>query len=191
MIYIIRHGQTSWNVSKRLQGHKPITLTEEGCKEAQHIAEKIKNLDVKRIISSDLLRTKETAEIINEKLKKEIVFDARLRSIDYGNLEGRFIPNVTQDEWRVLDLTPEKYCAESIESAYQRIKSLFDELIEQQEKVLLVTHGGMLRVVSYYVENRQVFDNEKYCRFYKDAKQLANTALLEWNEEYTTLKPIY
>lgn len=191
MIYIVRHGQTSWNVSKRLQGHKPITLTKQGRKEAQLVAEKIKNLDFERIISSDLIRTKETAEIINEKLQKEIVFDARLRSIDYGNLEGRFIPNVTQDEWRILDLTPEKYCAESVESAYQRIKSLFDELIEQQENVLLVTHGGMLRVVSYYVENRQIFDNEKYCQFYKDAKQLANTALLEWNEEYTALKPIY
>lgn len=191
MIYIVRHGQTSWNVSKRLQGHKSITLTKEGCIEAKMLAEKIKNLEFEKIISSDLIRAKKTAEIINEKLQKEVIFDTRLRSIDYGNLEGRFIPHVTQDEWRILDLTPEEYCAESVESAYQRIKSLFDELIEQQENVLLVTHGGILRVVSYYIENRQIFNNEKYCQLYKDAQQVTNTALFEWNEKYTKLKPIY
>lgn len=191
MIYIVRHGQTSWNVSKRLQGHKPIMLTQEGRKEAKIIAEKIKDLDFEKIISSDLIRTKETAEIINEKLHKEIIYDARLRSIDYGNLEGRVIPNVTQEEWRILDLTPEKYCAESVESAYQRIKSIFDEQVKQGENVLFVTHGGMLRVMAYYVENRQIFDNEKYCKFYKDAKQVANTALMKWDETYKKLQPIY
>ncbi len=172
MIYIVRHGQTSWNVSKRLQGHKPITLTQEGKKEAKIIAEKIKDLDFEKIISSDLIRTKETAEIINEKLHKEIIYDARLRSIDYGDLEGRFIPNVTQEEWRILDLTPEKYCAESVGSAYQRIKSLFDEQVKQSENVLIVTHGGMLRVMAYYIENRQIFDNEKYCKSIKMQNKL-------------------
>lgn len=57
MIYIVRHGQTSWNVSKRLQGHKPITLTKKGRKEAQLIAEEIKNLDFERIISSSFIHS--------------------------------------------------------------------------------------------------------------------------------------
>ena len=39
MIYIVRHGQTEWNVSKRLQGHKPITLNEKGREEAKTLAE--------------------------------------------------------------------------------------------------------------------------------------------------------
>lgn len=191
MIYIIRHGQTNWNVLKKLQGHKSIALNEEGRKEASIIAEKIKYLDFEKIISSDLLRTRETAEIINKNLHKEIILDERLRSIDYGSLEGRFIADITPAEWKVYDYTPEKYSAESVELAYKRIKSLFDELVEQPKSVLLITHGGMLRVITYYIENREVFDNEKYCKIYKDAKQAINTALFEWNKESTKLQPIY
>lgn len=191
MIYIVRHGQTEWNVSKRLQGHKPITLNEKGREEAKTLAEKIKDLDFDRIISSDLLRAKETAEIINEKVNKEIVLDARLRSVDYGNLEGRFIPDITQEEWKIYNSTPEKFGAESVESVYTRIKSLFDELVETDDSVLIVAHGGALRIISYYIANRQLFNNEIYCKFYKDAKQIDNAALFEWKKEFTKLKPIY
>lgn len=148
-------------------------------------------MEFDRIISSDLLRAKETAEIINEQVHKEIIYDARLRSVDYGNLEGRYIPDITQEGWKIYNSTPEKFGAESVESVFNRIKSLFDDLIEANESVLIVAHGGSLRVMSYYIANRQKFDNEIYCKFYKDAKQVANTALFEWKNEFTELKPIY
>ena len=191
MIYIVRHGETSWNAYKILQGHKPIELNERGREKARFLAEKVKNLEFDRIISSDLLRAKETAEIINEQVHKEIIYDARLRSVDYGNLEGRYIPDITQEEWRIYNSTPEKFGAESVESVYNRIKSLFDELAKTDESVLIVAHGGALRVISYYIANRDKFDNEVYCKSYKDAKQVANTALFEWKDEFTELKPIY
>ena len=191
MIYIVRHGQTNWNVSKRLQGHKPIPLNEKGREKAKILSEKVKHLNFEKIISSDLLRAKETASIISENVHKEIIFDARLRSVDYGNLEGRFIPDITPEEWEIYNSTPERFGAESVESVYLRIKSLFDELIETNENVLIIAHGGALRVLSYYIRHRQLFDNEIYCKFYKDAKQVANTALFEWKKELTELKPIY
>lgn len=191
MIYIVRHGQTDWNVSKKLQGHKPIPLNEKGREKAKVLSEKVKLLDFERIISSDLLRAEETAKIINENVHKEIVFDARLRSVDYGNLEGRFIPDITPEEWEIYNSTPEKFGAESVESVYSRIKSLFDELVEADENVLIIAHGGSLRVMSYYIRHQQIFDNEIYCKFYKDAKQVENTALFEWRKGLTELKPIY
>lgn len=191
MIYIVRHGETSWNAYKILQGHKPIELNERGREKARFLAEKVKDLEFDKIISSDLLRAKETAEIINEQIHKKIVYDARLRSVDYGNLEGRYIPDITQEEWEIYNSTPEKFGAESVESVYNRIKSFFDDLIEANESVLIVAHGGALRVISYYIVNRDKFDNEVYCKYYKDAKQVANTALFEWKDEFTELKPIY
>lgn len=191
MIYIVRHGETSWNTYRILQGHKPIELNEKGREKARFLAKKVIDLEFDRIISSDLLRAKETAEIINEQVHKEIIYDARLRSVDYGNLEGRYIPDITQEEWKIYNSTPEKFGAESVETVFNRIKSLFDDLIEANESVLIVTHGGSLRVMSYYIANRQKFDNEIYCKFYKDAKQVANTALFEWKDEFTELKPIY
>lgn len=191
MIYIVRHGETSWNTYKILQGHKPIELNERGREKARFLAEKVKNLEFDRIISSDLLRARETAEIINEQVNKEIIYDSRLRSVDYGNLEGRYIPDITPEEWRIYNSTPEKFGAESVESVYNRIKSLFDDLVKTDESVLIVAHGGALRVISYYIANRDKFNNEVYCKFYKDAKQVANTALFEWRKELTELKPIY
>ena len=191
MIYIVRHGETDWNAYKKLQGHKPIELNERGRERARYLAEKVKNLEFDRIISSDLLRAKETAEIINEQVHKKIIYDARLRSVDYGNLEGRYIPDISQEEWRIYNSTPERFGAESVESVYNRIKSLFDYLVKNNESVLIVAHGGALRVISYYIANRDKFDNEIYCKFYKDAKQVANVALFEWKDDFEELKPIY
>lgn len=191
MIYIVRHGETSWNAYKILQGHKPIELNANGRERARFLGEKVKTLKFTKIISSDLLRAKETAEIINEQVHKEIIYDARLRSVDYGNLEGRYIPDITQEEWKIYNSTPEKFGAESVESVYNRIKSLFDELIESDQDVLIVAHGGALRVISYYITHRETFDSEIYAEFYKNAKQPANTSLFAWSKELTELKPIY
>ena len=191
MIYIVRHGETSWNAYKILQGHKPIELNSKGREKARYLAEKVKSLEFSKIISSDLLRAQETAEILNEQVHKEIIYDARLRSVDYGNLEGRYIPDISQEEWAIYNSTPEKYGAESVESVYKRIKSLFDEIVESEENVLIVAHGGSLRLISYYIANRDIFNCEIYTEFYKTAKQPENTSLFEWNKELTELKPIY
>ena len=191
MIYIVRHGETNWNVSRRLQGHTSVALNENGREEAEVLAERIEKLDFNRIISSDLIRARETAEIINKRVHKDIVFDARLRSIDYGALEGRLISEIAQEEWGIYNSTPEVFGAESVESVYTRVKNLLDELVANDESVLIVTHGGVLRVMSYYIDYKQKFDNEVYCKFYKDVKPVANTSLFEWRKEYTKLKPIY
>ena len=73
MIYLVRHGQTDWNIEKKhTQGHTDIPLNENGKKQAEQLAQSISNLKIDKIISSDLLRAKETAEIINKKLYKII-----------------------------------------------------------------------------------------------------------------------
>lgn len=191
MIYIARHGETNWNITKRLQGHTSIGLNEKGREEANVLSEKVRNLEFERIISSDLLRAKETVEIINKKICKEVSYDVRLRSIDYGNLEGRYISDISQKEWQIYNCAPEKFKAESAESVYVRIKSFFDEIIEVNESVLIIAHGGILRIMSYYIANRIEFNNEIYCKYYKDAKPVINTALFKWKDGFTELKPIY
>ena len=104
MIYIIRHGQTDWNLSKRLHGHNSVPLNEKGRQEAENARKKVNSLEIDKIISSDLLRAKQTAEIINKDLCKTIVFDFHLRSVDYGMLEGRYIPEISKEElaWEII-----------------------------------------------------------------------------------------
>lgn len=191
MIYIIRHGQTNWNLSKRLQGHNSVPLNEKGRKEAENVRRKLNPLEIDKIISSDLLRAKQTAEIINKKLCKTITFDSRIRSVNYGMLEGRYIPEISKEEWEIYNSTPEKFNAESVESIFSRIKSFFDEQFLKNENVLIVTHGGSLRLISYYLSNRDTFVKEVYESKYKDSKQPLNTALFEINPNLTFMKPIY
>ena len=152
MIYIVRHGQTNWNISKQLQGHNPIPINENGRKEADNVRRKIELLNFDKIISSDLLRAIQTTEIINKHLSKDVILDSRLRSVDYGTLEGRFIPDISQEEWALYNSTPTFFNAESTENVYLRIKSFFDEQFSKNENVLIVAHGGTLRIISYIKE---------------------------------------
>ena len=191
MIYIVRHGQTNWNISKQLQGHNPIPINENGRKEADNVRRKIELLNFDKIISSDLLRAIQTTEIINKHLSKDVILDSRLRSVDYGTLEGRFIPDISQEEWALYNSTPIFFNAESTENVYLRIKSFFDEQFSKNENVLIVAHGGTLRIISYYLRYRDKFIKYIYETQYKDAKQPANTALFEIDYNFTTLKPIY
>lgn len=191
MIYIVRHGQTNWNISKQLQGHNPIPINENGRKEADNVRRKIELLNFDKIISSDLLRAIQTTEIINKHLSKDVILDSRLRSVDYGTLEGRFIPDISQEEWALYNSTPTFFNAESTENVYLRIKNFFDEQFSMNENVLIVAHGGTLRIISYYLRYRDKFIKYIYETQYKDAKQPANTALFEIDYNFTTLKPIY
>lgn len=63
-LYIVRHGQTDWNVRKIIQGHSDIPLNTEGQEQARVLAESLKNVHFDKIISSDLVRAKRTAEIV-------------------------------------------------------------------------------------------------------------------------------
>lgn len=83
MIYLIRHGETDWNVERKIQGQTDIPLNSNGKQQAEEAANEIANLKIDRIISSDLSRAKETAEIINKKVGAKITFDKRIREVKF------------------------------------------------------------------------------------------------------------
>lgn len=90
--YIFRHGQTVWNAEGRPQGQHPypVPLTMNGREQAASLAEKLADRKIKRLISSDLLRAAQTAEIVAGRLGLEIEYDPRLREVDYGKLNGMY-----------------------------------------------------------------------------------------------------
>ena len=99
MIYIIRHGQTDWNIEHRTQGQTDIALNTNGIKQAELITQKIANLKINNIISSDLKRAYMTAQIINKNFNKKIETDKRLREFCFGTLEGITRDKITQEIW--------------------------------------------------------------------------------------------
>ena len=180
MIYLVRHGQTDWNMEKRMQGQIDIPLNDNGREQARAVSESISKLKIDKIISSDLKRAKETAEIINEKIGAEISFDSRLREINFGDLEGVSREEIMPETWAIFETTPEKLNAEPIDEVHKRIKGFFDELGKYDGNVLVVSHGGALRMAMYYEKNRNGFDNEEYTKNYR-RMDINNADLFELN----------
>ncbi|HKM97087.1 MAG TPA: 2,3-diphosphoglycerate-dependent phosphoglycerate mutase GpmB [Buttiauxella sp.] len=101
-VYLVRHGETQWNAERRIQGQSDSALTEKGERQAEQVAERAKTLGITHVISSDLGRTRHTAEIIALACGVDVTLDARLRELDMGVLERRNLDTLSDEEegWR-------------------------------------------------------------------------------------------
>lgn len=101
-VYLVRHGETQWNAERRIQGQSDSPLTAKGEQQAMQVATRAKELGITHIISSDLGRTRRTAEIIAQACGCDILLDPRLRELNMGVLETRNIDSLTEEEenWR-------------------------------------------------------------------------------------------
>lgn len=185
MIYLVRHGQTDWNVAKKTQGHTDIPLNDSGKKEAELIAKKFSSISISKIISSDLIRARETAEIINVRTRCPLITDVRLREINYGVLEGIERNKLPPDIWDTFNNEPDKLNAESMTNVYSRIKSFFDEL-DDQKNILIVTHGGALRMIMHYAECRNTFMKGRYDELFKNTT-IKNASVFQWEKSQSTI----
>jgi len=91
--FILRHGEAETNTKdiliSTLPEKIPCHLTEKGRRQIERVARKLKREKIDLIISSDLLRTKESAEIVAKELGVKLIFDKRLREIQFGIFEGK------------------------------------------------------------------------------------------------------
>ena len=172
MIYIIRHGQTDWNIEHRTQGHTDIALNKNGIEQAGLITQKIANLKIDNVISSDLKRAYMTAQIINKNFNKNIKTDKRLREFCFGTLEGITRDKITQEIWDDFNKNPKQFNAETKEEIFNRIKSFIDDIKSNNinKNTLVVTHGGPIRMIKYYLDNGDNFNDKKYLAEYLTLK---------------------
>ena len=87
-LFAARHGQTQWNVDNKICGVTDVPLTEEGWAQARALAEKTVDLELDLVICSTMLRAKQTASAVAEKLNIPVIEDARLVEQNYGIYEG-------------------------------------------------------------------------------------------------------
>ncbi|WP_213990527.1 2,3-diphosphoglycerate-dependent phosphoglycerate mutase GpmB [Sodalis sp. dw_96] len=151
-VYLVRHGETEWNALRRIQGQSDSTLTANGERQARQVAERAKLLGITHIISSDLGRTRHTAEIIARACHCEVLLEPRLRELDMGVLEMRDIDTLTAEEegWRkqLVDGTPGGRIpqGESMTELSLRMQAVLDGCrdLAQGSIPLLVSHGMAL-----------------------------------------------
>ena len=154
--YIVRHGLTNWNIEGRLQGQSDIPLNKEGEKQAVEAAKKhFKKIKFAAIFSSDLLRAKQTAEIIALEKKMAVETTKLLRERNFGPFEGKHRRQVEEElrmdikEFRVLsEKQAKKLRIESDEKMMERFLRFLREIAVAYagKNILIVTHGSVMRV---------------------------------------------
>lgn len=164
-IYLIRHGETDWNIQGRLQGHTDIPLNEKGEEQALGLKEKFTDLHFSAVYSSDLSRAKKTASIILDQKKIEIVETAALRERYMGLWEGKLKSELTtwfnENNLSTVDYSKEKYLAfkwqndiESYADVYKRLSEFIQSHKILGSTLLLSSHGGVLRSVLHTIDFR-------------------------------------
>lgn len=163
--YIFRHGQTIWNAEGRPQGQHPypVPLTMTGREQATALAGRLADKKIKKIISSDLLRAQQTAEIVAEKLGVEIVFDRRLREVDYGRLNGMY--TIEREEIYpdfkkcYIDYMVRFPDGESFGEVGERLKDAIRDaaLRYNHRNIAISTHGNAMTVLLNVLFNHKIY----------------------------------
>lgn len=152
-----RHGQTDWNRERRIQGWAPVGLNETGREQVADLAQRLRGTyAVDRIVSSDLQRTFETAEILADVLDVgEVEQDRAFRERDLGVLQGLLYDEALayhgeESATSLTSLAGRPEGGESLGDLAERVREGIDRLgsaVGPEETVVLVTHGGPLRVL--------------------------------------------
>ena len=150
-VYVIRHGETNVNLENRINSLNEDDLNETGIMQAKQVGIKLEEIDYDFIISSPLIRTKHTAELLNVKNKK-ISFDNRLIERDAGVFTKQSLNNIDSDDWWNLNPKKDYQDAETVKDVLDRIYDFLNELKKQYKNktIVLVTHGGVSKAISCY-----------------------------------------
>ena len=194
-LYIVRHGETEWNVIKRFQGQLNTPLTEKGIKKLKETGKKLENVLFDEVYTSELGRTVASAEIIlnenngykNNKLELKKL--AELNEVYFGVWQGLTYEEVflkypeegNNYFYNVKNYKAENVEAEKLEDALERFLKGINKILDSHESgnILVVTHGTVFEMFINYVENSSIFDidertlmgNGDYKVFsYKDGK---------------------
>lgn len=155
-IILTRHGQTIWNIERRVQGSLDSPLTEKGILQARSLAVRLRNEGIEHIYSSDALRAIGTAEEIRCELGLERVFtNHALREFAFGEWEGHIWQDLREDNpdvFKIWDSEPHLVTipgGENMGLVMERAWNFLQQIIalHSEETVCLVTHGLTLKML--------------------------------------------
>ncbi len=194
-LYIVRHGETEWNVIKRFQGQLNTPLTEKGMEKLRKTGKKLENVLFDEVYTSELGRTVASAEIIlNENRgyknkKRELQKLAELNEVYFGVWQGltyeevflKYPEEADNYFYNVKNYNAENVEAENLKDALERFLKGINKILNRHKSgnILVVTHGTVFEMFINYVENKSIFDidertlmgNGDYKVFsYKDGK---------------------
>ncbi len=154
-LWLVRHGQTDWNLERRYQGHSDTPLNATGLEQARLAAEALAGRSYTAIYSSDLTRARVTAESIARRLGMEVQIDPRLREVNLGVWEGMVVTDIQAQypaEWEARQsnrLYGRPPGGESVHDVAARIWPAVDDLAARHPDgaLILVSHGLALATI--------------------------------------------
>ncbi|OIJ23960.1 histidine phosphatase family protein [Nocardioides luteus] len=147
-IVLLRHGVTPWNAEGRYQGQTDIELAETGHQQAKAAARALgTTYAVTRLVSSDLMRARQTAAYVAEETGLEAAYDPRLREVCAGEAEGMDRAQILE-RFGEMPASWEPYGGESWPTVAARFAGALNDVAEtvaSGETVVVVAHGGAIR----------------------------------------------
>jgi len=161
-IFLVRHGQTDYNVEGRIQGDLPVPLNVYGVKQANELAKKFKTMSITQVYASPLRRAKQTARIIAKPHKLKVKFERGISERFLGVLKGttreermKKYPHFIHERIRnTIDWKPPK--GETIRHLIARAMESFKKIVRRHklgDRIVIVSHGGTLRAIVHMLHN--------------------------------------
>lgn len=174
-IYYVRHGQTDWNLARKMQGGETErALNETGIEQANMTKRELENIEYDVVICSPMHRARQTAEIIRDDKKVITVIDERIRERRLGNLEGHEITEDIERQIWDYDLNYQIPNGESLHDFEKRVLEFLKDIKQEykDKTVLIVAHGGVAKIIKAYFygmpESRNLSDiSMKNCEIIK------------------------
>lgn len=153
-LLLVRHGQSTWNDAHRIQGQLDPPLSELGLDQAALTAERLAAANLAGFYCSDLVRTRQTAAPLAERLGVEPTYDPGLREVALGEWEGLTGHQIAQRWPDVWDLWQEHPSWDLVpggegQAAFEgRVAAALAAILDRHPEgdVLVVTHGGVIQV---------------------------------------------
>lgn len=163
-LYLIRHGQTDWNIEGRWQGHADVPLNKRGREQAAQIARSLANVGIRAIYSSDLTRAGDTAEALSTTTGLPVLYDKRLREIHQGEWQGLLVSEIQArygDQFKRRRENPFTVAppgGETVLQVRERVVSAIEDIVKKHphERVAVVSHGFALAVIQVYYLERPI-----------------------------------
>ncbi len=153
-VVLMRHGETEWNREGRVMGRNPVELSAEGREQVAAAAEFARGLKPDLIVTSPLVRARQSAEIVAERLGGvELIEDGRLTEVEYGRWEGMTFQSLLKDElylqYKEHPVTMATPGGETLAQAQSRgLAAVHDAMrANHGRRVLFVSHGDIIRTV--------------------------------------------
>ncbi|MDJ0737583.1 MAG: histidine phosphatase family protein [Nostocaceae cyanobacterium] len=162
-LLLVRHGETEWNREGRYQGQIDVNLNQEGKLQSQKTAQLLQNVELDLMVSSSMVRAKETAEIILQH-HQGVRLDLHdgFKEIIHGLWEGKLETEIEQEfpgqlqQWRTIPTQLQVPLGENLAQLWQRTVQAFDYIIksalnEQLKTISVVAHGGINQVLLCHI----------------------------------------